>query len=226
MIHRVFIGMDARQPISYSVLHQSIISRITEPVTIAPLKLDTLPLTRQGLTPFTWSRFLVPWLCEYKGWALFMDVDMVLRDDICQLFKLADDQYAVMAVKNQRAGFEWASLILYNCGHPSNAVLTPEYVETTQDKLHQMGWLKEEEVGSLPHEWNHCVEYAEPNPNAKLVHYTAGVPAFPETVGCEHAKTWLDEYQVMKSTAPWATLMARSVHAPLVMRRLQGVSNA
>ena len=120
---KIFIGYDGRQPISYTVLQSSIIRRTSEPVSIAPLVLKTLPIKRQGLTPFTFSRFLVPHLCHYEGWALFLDIDILLLDDISKLFRLADDKYAIMVSKNEHK-FEWASVMLFNCGHPANKSLT------------------------------------------------------------------------------------------------------
>jgi hypothetical protein len=52
---RIFIGYDHRQAISYNVLQFSIFRRCSKPVMISPLFLPTLPLTRTGLTPFTFS---------------------------------------------------------------------------------------------------------------------------------------------------------------------------
>lgn len=67
-MHRIFIGGDPRQVVSLSTLIWSITKNAKEPVSITPLVLETLPIKRQGLTPFTWSRFLVPYLCNYQGW--------------------------------------------------------------------------------------------------------------------------------------------------------------
>ena len=207
----IMIGYDHRQPVSYNVLHQSIVNTSKKPVAITPLVLPTLPLKRQGLTPFTFSRFLVPYLCDYEGWALFLDIDMILRHDVSELFALADDKYAVMVSKNEHK-FEWASAILFNCGHPSNKVLTPSFIEHANG-LHQISWLKDNEVGSFPGEWNHLVGYDRERLDAKLVHYTQGVPAFDETEDSEYGKEWQDTAQNCMSTLPWEHLMGMSVHA-------------
>ena len=47
-------------------------------------------------TEFTFTRFLAPALMNYNGWALFMDCDCVLLEDIENLFSQADDRYAVV----------------------------------------------------------------------------------------------------------------------------------
>jgi lipopolysaccharide biosynthesis glycosyltransferase len=134
---------------------------------------------------------------EYKGWAIFMDGDMLLRDDIEKLWALRDESKAVMVVKhNYKTKMtekylgsknedyprkNWSSVILWNCGHPANAVVTPEFIQNaTGAQVHRFTWLPDELVGELPAEWNWLdIEYAW-NPAAKLVHYTLGTPCFHE----------------------------------------------
>jgi len=209
---KIFIGFDHRQPVSLSVLAQSIYTYSKTPVAITPLVYNQLPMTRKdGLTPFTWSRFLVPYLCDYRGWALFLDLDMLVRDDITKLFDLADEKYAVMVAKNPKK-FEWASVMLFNCGHPANKVLTPDYVNEAKG-LHGINWCKPEEIGGIPAEWNHLVGYDKPRSDAKLIHYTQGVPCFPETNDSEGADEWFKEHKFMNHARPWEELMGNSVHA-------------
>jgi hypothetical protein len=213
---RVFIGYDPRQPVAYNLQQNSLIPRSSRPVAVTPLVIEQLPITRTGLTPFTFSRFLVPQLCNFEGWALFLDLDMLVQGDIAELFDLADENNAVMVVKSG-ARFEWASVILFNCGHPDNRQLTPDYLETAKG-LHGIPWT--EKIGSLPAEWNHLVMYDEPKP-AKLLHYTAGMPCYPETKELGYADEWMKELKLMTSIAPWAQLMGNSVHARPVMERLE-----
>ena len=205
----IYIGFDHRQPISLNVLCSSIYTKSSKPVSITPLVLSQLPIERQGLTPFTYSRFLVPYLCNYQGWALFLDLDMVVMEDISKLFDLADDKYAVMVSKN-KLKFERASLMLFNCSKCQ--ILTPEFIEKSP-ALHDISWAKEEEVGGLPGEWNHLVGYDSPQETPKLIHYTQGVPAFEETRDCEHSDKWFREHQLMNAVGKWVDLMGASVHA-------------
>lgn len=206
---RAFVGYDHRQPISYNVLQFSIMRRASEPVAITPLCQPTLPVKQPGLTPFTWTRFLVPQLCGFDGWALFLDIDMLCRADIAELFALRDESAAVMVSKNART-FEWASLMLFNCAHPDNRKLTPEYIGPGEG-LHGIGWTQN--VGSLPGEWNHLVGYDPPRDDAKIVHFTQGMPIYPETDGSEYAADWSREAALSMSAASWGVLMGRSVHA-------------
>lgn len=206
---KIFVGYDHRQPISLNVLASSIYTRSSVPVSIIPLVLNQLPIKRQGLTPFTYSRFLVPYLCDYKGWALFLDLDMLCLTDIKELFDLADDKYAVMVSKNP-IKFEWASMMLFNC--EKCTVLTPEFIEAAP-KLHDCSWVSDELIGDLPREWNHLVGYDKPRDDAKMIHYTQGVPAFKETNDCEHAQKWFEGHVQLNKVTNWLDLMGNSVHA-------------
>jgi len=205
---RVFIGFDHRQPISYNVLQFSILRRCSVPVSITPLVLPTLPMQRQGLTPFTYSRFLVPYLCGFRGLALFMDLDMLVLDDLAKLEM--EPGKAVMVVDTEPR-FERASVMLFDCAHYHNRRLTPEYIEAAND-LHVIGWT--DRIGFLDKRWNHLVGY-DPEPEAKpsIIHYTMGVPVFEETEDSPFAEEWRAEHRLMNSAQPWVTLMGRSVHA-------------
>ena len=68
-------------------------------------------------------------------------------------------------------------------------------------------------VGDLPREWNHLVGYDPPRRDAKLVHYTQGMPIFEETTGSEYKAEWMAEHEASNSTQGWQELMAHSVHA-------------
>lgn len=202
---RIFIGVDVRQPIAYTVLQSSIIARASEPVSITPLLIDQLPITRRGLTDFTYTRYLPPYLCNYEGTALFLDADMTVHCDIADVFMLADPQYAVQVVKGSQR-FEWPSMMLFNCDNCR--VLTPDYIETQSPQ--NLSWGA---VGELPKEYNHLVGYDAPDENAKIIHYTMGIPAFREVAHLEHTDTWREELKAANSTVSWQELMGKSVHA-------------
>ena len=81
-------------------------------------------------TAFSFTRFLVPYLMNYKGWAIFMDCDMLCRSDISELWKYRNDKYAVMCIQHEHIPNElikfqgevqspypkknWSSLMLLN----------------------------------------------------------------------------------------------------------------
>jgi len=205
---KIYIGVDPRQAVSVSTLINSIYRQSSKPVSITPIMLSQVPLKRKGLTEFTYSRFLAPYLSNYEGWSLFLDADMLLRADIAELFALADDKYDVMVCKNPHK-FEWASVMLFN--NAKCKILTPEYIETAEG-LHGIGWT--DNVGELPLEWNHLVGYDEPRTDAKLVHFTQGNPMWEETRICEYGDEWYDEFVKMSiAQENWFTVMGGSVHA-------------
>ena len=206
----VYIGFDDRQALSYNVCQFSIVRHANYPVSITPLIYEQLPLKRVGLTPFTYTRFLVPYLKGYDGWALFMDADIIAHDDICQLWKHCNPDKAVMVADGVKP-FERAAVMLFNCAHPDNAALTPDYIETA-DRLHTISWT--DAVGTFPPRWNHCVGYSEPTEDVGLIHYTMGVPAFKKTADCEHQDKWMHELRLLNSiTHSWDDLMGPSIHA-------------
>ena len=218
---KVFIGYDSREDIAYKVCKNSILKR-TERIEVYPLiqsDLRTKGLYSRGVdvlasTEFTFTRFLVPELVGFSGWALFMDCDMILQADIAELFAQVDDKYAVMCVKhdyNPEASIKmdgkaqtvyprknWSSVMLFNCGHPSNSVLTKDLVnkpDISGAYLHRFSWLSDDEIGDLSQEWNWLVgHYHEPgHGKPKLLHYTEGGPWFENYVNCEYSDRWIAE---------------------------------
>lgn len=214
-IPRIFIGYDKRIPLAYNVLQHSIVRHASGPVAITPLVLDTLAnFNRVGLTEFTYSRYLVPWLCGYEGEALFLDSDMLLLADVYKLFEYAQTKKPVYVVKS-REQFEWPSVMLFNCDKCTK--LNPEYVKN--EKPQTFEWA--DSIGELDPKWNHLVGYNEPDPNAKLVHYTMGIPEFPECREHEHSGSWRAEKAQVNKMPSWIELMGTSVHRQRVLSGLK-----
>lgn len=203
---RIFIGYDKRQPLAYNVCRSSIERRASERVRIEPLMIDWLPMKRRGLTDFTFTRYMVPYLCQYAGDAMFLDPDMIVLDDIFKVFEHYDSRNAVSVVKNPLK-FEWPSMMIFN--NSLCKELTPEYIEKNSPQ--KLEWA--DKIGELPTEWNHLVGYDKPNPDAKIVHFTKGIPCWPETNFGEFAQEWCDEANYANSTVTWDELMGGSVHA-------------
>lgn len=208
---RAFIGYDHREAVAYHVFVNSIIRHSSKPVAITPLALKNIGAYTEthtdGSNQFIYSRFLTPSLCGYQGWAIFMDGDMLMRDDITKLWNLRDESKAVMVVKHdyQTRMTEkylgarnenyprknWSSVILWNCGHPANRVLTPEFIETaTGAQLHRFTWLSDELIGELPRAWNWLPDEFGANTDAKLLHYTLGTPSFHDFALTPMADEW------------------------------------
>ena len=157
---KVFVGFDERQRVSFTTLATSIYETASRPVMVSPLVLRTLPITRRGLTPFTYSRFLVPWLCDFQGAAIFMDADMLLASDITELEQQVEDAVAVSVVRSLDL-YEQTSFMLLNCAHPSHRRLTPEFIQETDINLHGLQWVSESEIGALDPKWNQLIGYQD-----------------------------------------------------------------
>ena len=219
---KVFIGWDSREDIAYQVCKYSIQARTEAKVEIIPLMINDLKkrgfYTRTAdplsSTEFTFTRFFVPFLNDYQGWALFCDCDFLFQSDIKNLFKLTEgnDDKAVMVVKHDYEPTErikmdgkvqhqyprknWSSLILWNCSHPKNVHLDLNVLNSMSGAyLHRFLWLLDEEIGEIPLEWNWLVNwYKEPEDGRpKALHYTEGGPWFSNYMKTEYGAQWLQE---------------------------------
>ena len=103
---KVFIGYDSNETVAYHVLSHTILKYSSQPVSITPIVKNHLTniynreRTDIESTDFSFTRFLVPYLCGYQGWAIFIDCDMLFTTDISELWNLRDDAYSLMCVKH------------------------------------------------------------------------------------------------------------------------------
>jgi hypothetical protein len=152
-----------------------------------------------------------PRLMRYKGWALFTDCDVLFRAPIEELFALADPTKAVMVVKHDHrptatrkmGGLRqtvyprknWSSVVLWNCGHEANGILTTPIVNGSAPSfLHRFEWLEDDEIGELPLAWNYLVGWntLAQCPEPRAVHFTEGIPGIHAGhLGDEFAEEWL-----------------------------------
>lgn len=155
-------------------------------------------------TEFAISRFFVPLLMQRDGavrgepnLALFMDSDMLVKCDLDEIFSYADPAYAVSVVKHdyqppegvkmdnqiqsQYARKNWSSVILWNIDHPAHKQLPYLLNEVPGRDLHRFCWLKDEEIGSLPHRFNHLVGHDKLEGSFSdfkgILHFTEGLPS-------------------------------------------------
>lgn len=230
----IFLGWDSREKAAYDVCKKSIEHNTHSKIKIVPLVHKELRrqgwFTRPWLTnaydgnwtdmvdgrpfstEFSHTRFLVPALMKYQGWALFMDSDMVWDSNIKDLFALCDDKYAVMCVKHNHKPAEgskmdgvpqsqyyrknWSSFVLWNCSHPANRFLTPEIISTRPGgELHRFSWLQDHQIGALPPEYNWIQGLSPATAIPKVIHYTEGGPWFTDYIDVKHADIWWKYYQ-------------------------------
>ena len=206
----IFIGYDFRERAATNVLIDSLYQKSSIPLSITPLitkQLRNLKVYWRAKDPkqsteFSFSRFLVPYLMNYEGWAIFMDCDMLCKEDISNLWNLRDENFSAMCVHHEHIPKEhtkflgepqtaypkknWSSLIMFNC--PKCRALSLDYVNNSSGlDLHRFNWLKDEkEIGALDRSWNHLVDvYSNGDENSqksspKILHWTLGGPWFKE----------------------------------------------
>lgn len=228
-MNQVYIGYDPREDLAFNVAIKSLMRRSRNahfrPIYLKDPKIASIltrPIERNGNTmwcpisqapmsvEFAISRFCVPFL-QHEGWALFTDCDVLFLEDVNELFKLADDKYAVMVVKhehNPKEAFKmdgqiqtsyprknWSSVVLWNCSHPANTELTIDKLNTWPGRdLHAFKWLPDEFIGELPSEWNHLVGVSERVESPKIAHYTLGGPWIRGIQDNFWDKLWLKEF--------------------------------
>ena len=99
----IVVGFDDREAIAYHTFVQSVIENSTLPTRFLPLNITSLTdyteVHKDGSNNFIYTRFLVPYLMNFKGWAIYADGDMVCLEDIKKLWNKRNDKYAVQVVK-------------------------------------------------------------------------------------------------------------------------------
>ena len=216
----IFIGYDYRERAATNVLIDSIYQKTSKPVSFTPLV--TSQLRNEGLywrkrdpkqsTDFSFTRFLVPYLMNFEGWAIFMDCDMLCLRDIKELWDMRNDNYSLLCVHHEhetssKTKFQgevqtnypkknWSSLMLLNCKECKK--LTPEFVNNASGlELHRFLWLEgDHKIGALDVNWNYLAGVDNHqeinNHDIKNIHWTLGGPWFKHQrlMGGELAAKW------------------------------------
>lgn len=224
----VYVGFDEREEAGTHVFNSSLIHRATCPVSIIPLHLKHFESfyasgQRDGTNAFIYTRFLIPFLQQWRGFAIFCDgADMLMRADIAELWALRDHYKAVQVVKHDYKTYHprkyvgtrmeapnadyprknWSSVMLINCAHYHWRDMTPERVaQMTGPELHRFSWLSDSLIGDLPVEWNWIADEFGENKRAKLIHWTTGTPAFENYKDAPHS----GEFRTQLSLVNWVT---------------------
>jgi len=217
VLDKIFVGYDKTQKDAYNVAVKTIQNH--SDIEIVKLDLKGLPLynrpLHEGSTEFSFSRFWVPNLCEYKGYAAFVDCDILVLDDVNKMMQYVEPHNAVTCVQHNYTPKSdvkmdsrknvsyprknWSSVMVFNCAHPLiKHNLTPDKLNNVSGLyLHRMLWAESNSplaIGSLPLEWNTLSGYYDID-NPKIIHYTDGGPWYNEYKNCQYAELWLNEHE-------------------------------
>ena len=219
---KIFIGFETEYPEAFEVCAESIRQYNPNHEIIPLVKSE---LEEQGLytrpyqgesTEFAFTRFLIPALCEWKGYALFCDGDFMWRCDpqeIEDLVKQSSQSPSVWVVKHPpflttphekmrgKANMSypkkyWSSLMYFN--NDKCFTLTSDLVNSWSAKdLHEFAWASE--IGDLPAEYNAMVNYYQ-FPAARAVHFTDGGPWLDIHDNMLYSTEWLKHYKNLQKT--------------------------
>jgi lipopolysaccharide biosynthesis glycosyltransferase len=206
---KIWIGLDSSHTDVYDICKFSIETNTTEKLPIYPINKYTVSEYRRNVDPtestdFSFARFFVPYCSNFNGISIFLDGDFLFLDDIKNLLDLYDERYAIMCCKHEytpktsvkmdgkiQTTFpkkNWSSLMIFNNEHPKIKTLSPGTINFQSGKfLHQFKFLEDDDIGSLPIQWNWLVGwYKEPSDGSpKALHFTEGGP-------------WLNGYETVE----------------------------
>lgn len=226
-IIRVFIGHDSKTPDHTRICRESILDNTNAPVLIETLNMQALRraalyrrwhyLSEEGKlvdgidgrpfsSEFAFTRFLIPALMQWRGWAIFCDSDFMFKSDIKDLWDDRDACFAIQVAQQdykskasvKKGGFQqsdyprknWSSLMMWNLYHPAHLTLTQHVVNTFPgDWLHRLNWLDDKDVGKVDPTWNWIEGTTDGEP--KAVHFTMGTPDIPGYRNAKHSSEWL-----------------------------------
>ena len=203
MTNVIYIGYDPAEKKPYSVCLDSLY-RVTD-IPIRTLMKHHLSMYRRDRyypdepksTEFTFTRFLVPYLSNFSGFSLFCDSDFLFLRDPSILFETASrfPETPLHVVKHppyipytpvkmndkpqhSQPRKNWCSLMLFNNSHPKiREVFSLLNVNTRQNgkEFHTLADFSDDEIGSIPLEWN-CLDGYYHLENPAAIHYTDGGP--------------------------------------------------
>lgn len=208
---KVFIGWDERDALAYKVCEASLRRQASIPLDIIPIKI--WDMRKRGFfhrgyhtdgdgqktdyidgkpfsTDFSFTRFLVPALCDYADEdVLFCDPDMLWRKDIALLPNLRPrhsvacvqhshnpvEEVKALGVQTRYFRKNWSSLMLMN---PSRCRRLTRHAVNNMNGgwLHGFGWAADHEIGSIDETWNWLVGHSCEDPDPAVVHFTSGTP--------------------------------------------------
>lgn len=230
----IFIGFDPREERAYDLCAWSLLRHASTPLNIQPI--SRIGLELEGLyqrqtekrngqlwdviseapmsTEFSIARFFIPFLATTES-ALYLDCDMLLQRDVCELFGLFDPSKAVQVVKHAQrvtpnvrkmdnqvqttyARKNWSSLVLWNVGHPSHQALDLRALNAWPGRdLHAFLWLADDQIGSLPMAWNYLVGCSDSIGSPSNLHFTLGTPDMEGYGNSPYADRWEREAEFL-----------------------------
>ncbi len=190
---RVFIGADLSQMGAAEVLRQSIFEKTTHPVEATTMEKIAIPqpkdIRQSQRTGFSFARWAIPELCNFKGRAIYLDADMLVFTDILELWETPMNGATISIVDGRDSSY-CSNKVKCNKNETSVMVLDCAKVKWTlgalveglgaryqyRDMMTDLCFLEENDINrAVPRRWN-AMDYWDST--VSLLHYT-NVPTQP-----------------------------------------------
>ncbi len=180
---KIFVACQRSHDLVVKVLEWSVQRTTTYPFKIYSMYKQEIPFempkddkNKPG-TPFSFQRFMIPEMCNFKGRAIYMDCDQILITDIARLFHRPMNGFDLMHCETGKRGTkkfaQRSSVMLIDCEKTkwkiSDLVNDMNEGKITYQQL--MIDMATENKGVIPYTWNSLDKY-EPG-KTDLIHYTA-----------------------------------------------------
>ncbi|MFN3826430.1 MAG: glycosyltransferase [Micavibrio sp.] len=204
---KVFIGTDVSQLGAAEVLRQSILETSSVPVHVETMERVHIPqpkdVRQSQRTGFSFSRWVIPELCDYKGRAIYIDADMMVFTDIKELWDWDMQGGTIAIVDGRDTSYcaDWAkgnknetSVMVIDCAKAKWSLASlVEGLDGQYDYKQMMSdlcFMDESEIcRTIPRRWN-AMDFWDKS--VSLLHYT-NVPTQPwVTVGNPYGHVWVN----------------------------------
>jgi hypothetical protein len=183
------------------------------PIDFVPMLNLPHPMPRDAVnqprTTFSFCRFMIPELCDYRGRALYLDADTLVFGDVAELAEMPFESRKVLTTAPEPTerwhghdgtylGSRSVAVMLLDCarlpwkiGDIVDDLDAGRY--SYEDLLSDVCIVEPDEIAdAIPPEWNHLERY-EPG-RTKLLHYTV-VPTQPwKSDDNPLADVWMEHY--------------------------------
>ncbi len=209
---RIFVGASPGEIVPYRVLAHSIHRRSSVPVRVESLTAARSPTPKDPAnkprTAFSFSRFHIPDLCEFRGRAVYVDSDMIVVGDVAELAEHPmTDRWLACTRQASPPGWENAdwfkpgrqfSVMILDCDHLDwkidEIVAKLDRGDLTYGQLlFEMALVPSERIDdTLEPGWNSLEHF---DADTRLLHYTI-VPTQPWK-SSDHplGDVWMAEYE-------------------------------
>lgn len=168
---RICIGTEPKMRIPEKVLMYTIRKNTSRPVAFFRMLGPFWDDAPTGVTGFSFRRWMIPEFFDHKGFAIYLDADQIVLDDIAKLWTFKDliTSHVWCAYKGKRP---LTSVLLINCSMCRTWKGIPARLknkELSRREVMHGKWFHPR-PGDVGYEWNH-VDLYKPG-ETKLLHYS------------------------------------------------------